>query len=237
MLVGTMRAHPARDAGQAAVPALARAMGESDRAAVLKAVGALWLAGRRVDWTALRGDEPRRRVPLPTYPFERQAFWLGRAPGTAVQPSAEDAARMQQQAAEATSARHPRPNLQVEFVAPRDERETAIASIWEELFGIAPIGVYDNFFELGGHSLLGTQVVSRVRAALEVELPVRVLFEGPTVAELAAAVERGDGVDGAGDVIGRADAGGDAADLLARLDELSEEEMEALLAQMQDEGN
>jgi hypothetical protein len=121
----------------------------------------------------------------------------------------------------------------VEYVEPREDSERAIVAIWEELFGISPIGVYDNFFELGGHSLLGTQVVSRVRSVLEVELPVRVLFEGPTVAEMAEAVARGEGA-GAGPVeaIQRADRGEDANDLLARIDDLSEEEMEALLAQL-----
>jgi len=82
---------------------------------------------------------------------------------------------------------HARPELGVDCVAPRNETEQTIAGIWQELLGIEPIGVHDNFFELGGQSLLATQVVARVRAALQTELPLRRFFEGPTVAELALA--------------------------------------------------
>jgi acyl transferase domain-containing protein len=85
------------------------------------------------------------------------------------------------------AARHARPELGVEGVAPRNETEQTIATIWQELLGIEAIGVHDNFFELGGQSLLATQVVARVRAALQTDLPLRRFFEGPTVAELALA--------------------------------------------------
>jgi acyl transferase domain-containing protein len=89
---------------------------------------------------------------------------------------------------EAPAAGHRRPSLANEYLAPRDSIERAIADLWEALLGISPVGVHDNFFDLGGHSLLGTQVMSRLREGLQVDLPVRCLFEGPTVAELAAAV-------------------------------------------------
>ena len=72
------------------------------------------------------------------------------------------------------------------YVAPSSEYEHALVSIWETILGVEKIGLHDNFFALGGHSLLATQLVSRVRAQLGVELPVRSLFEAPTVAELAA---------------------------------------------------
>jgi amino acid adenylation domain-containing protein len=78
-----------------------------------------------------------------------------------------------------------RSGLEVAFVAPRTPAEEALARIWSEVLGIAGVGVEDNFFELGGHSLLATQVVSRVRRALDVELPLRALFERPTIAALA----------------------------------------------------
>jgi acyl transferase domain-containing protein/acyl carrier protein len=84
---------------------------------------------------------------------------------------------------------HPRPDFQTAFVAPRDGDEQAVAGIWEELLGTAPIGIHDDFFtELGGHSLLATQLVSRIRVKFDVELPLRRFFEAPTVADLAAAV-------------------------------------------------
>src|SRR4051812_34131812 len=64
-----------------------------------------------------------------------------------------------------------------------------MAAIWSEVLGVRRVGIHDDFFELGGHSLLATQVMSRVREAFGVEVPLRRLFEGPTVAELARAVE------------------------------------------------
>ncbi len=72
---------------------------------------------------------------------------------------------------------------------PRDPGEEILAEIWEDVLGIDGIGVRDHFFQLGGHSLLATQVVSRIRRAFAVELPVRSVFENPTVAELAAEVD------------------------------------------------
>ena len=79
---------------------------------------------------------------------------------------------------------------------PRTPTEQAVAAIWRQLLNLDRVGVHDNFFELGGHSLIATQVVSRVRDALGVELPLRSLFEQPTIAGLAARID-GTGVDSA----------------------------------------
>ncbi len=75
------------------------------------------------------------------------------------------------------------------YVAPRAPTEEVLAEIWAETLRLERVGVTESFFELGGHSLLATRVISRVRRVFGVEVPLRALFEGPTVAELAGRVE------------------------------------------------
>ncbi|AOX00331.1 hypothetical protein BJP34_13485 [Moorena producens PAL-8-15-08-1] len=75
-----------------------------------------------------------------------------------------------------------------DFVAPSTPAETVIATILAKVLGQEQVGIHDNFFALGGHSLLATKVISRLREAFEVELPVRAIFESPTVAGLASLV-------------------------------------------------
>ncbi|MEG4393805.1 amino acid adenylation domain-containing protein [Microcoleus sp. BROC3] len=75
------------------------------------------------------------------------------------------------------------------YVAPHTSIEEVLVKIWVEVLGIKRVGIRDNFFELGGHSLLATQLVSRVRDAFAVELPLRRVFEAPTIAELSKIVE------------------------------------------------
>ncbi|HXO18854.1 MAG TPA: amino acid adenylation domain-containing protein, partial [Thermoanaerobaculia bacterium] len=75
------------------------------------------------------------------------------------------------------------------FVAPRTATEKRVAEIWAGLLGVERVSVNDDFFALGGHSLMGTRLVSRLRDAFEVEVPLRGLFEAPTVALLAFRIE------------------------------------------------
>jgi acyl carrier protein len=82
-----------------------------------------------------------------------------------------------------------RPTPEDAFVAPRTPVEAALAAIWAEILRLPQVGVHDNFFALGGHSLLATQVIARLQAAFQVDLPLRRLFEAPTVAELATYLE------------------------------------------------
>jgi acyl carrier protein len=117
-----------------------------------------------------------------------------------------------------------------EMAAPRTPTESLVASIWCELLGRERVGIHEDFFRIGGHSLLATQVLSRVGKEYRLELPVAVLFEAPTVAKLAARIEQAQREQPARAVPPIAPSGSTrAAELLARLDQFSEAELEALL--------
>ncbi len=82
-----------------------------------------------------------------------------------------------------------RRQLQGAFVAPRTPIEEMVAAAWLQLLSVDRVSVHDDFFALGGHSLLATQVIARVRQTLSVELPLRAMFEAPTIAEFALRIE------------------------------------------------
>ena len=82
-----------------------------------------------------------------------------------------------------------RPELEIPFAPPRTPLEESMVEIWQEVLGLDRVGIHDNFLELGGNSLLAGQVISRVIGIFRVELPLRSLFEAPTVADMAVAIK------------------------------------------------
>lgn len=85
-----------------------------------------------------------------------------------------------------------------EYVAPRNSLEKELSIYWAEVLGIEQIGVEDNFFEMGGHSLLATQLVFRICEALQLEIPLRALFEQPTIfgmVQIIEAIQKGKGAE------------------------------------------
>jgi acyl carrier protein len=107
------------------------------------------------------------------------------------------------------------------YVAPATPVEQMLGQIWCDVLGVARVGRDDDFFLLGGHSLLATQVISRVREMCGIELPVRDLFEAPTLQSLADRLAQHSAGPERGSIR--------EAQLLAKIDELSDEEVDQLL--------
>ena len=113
------------------------------------------------------------------------------------------------------------PELEKASLPPRTPVEETLASIWRDLLAVNRVGINDDFFALGGHSLLATQVVSRVHDTLGVKLPLRCFFETPTVADLAIEITREQAKQVEHETF---------AQMLAEIENLSEEETQAALA-------
>lgn len=129
-----------------------------------------------------------------------------------------------------TEARHDRPELPYEYVAPQNELQEEIAAVWRKLLGIQNIGINDNFFDLGGNSLMGTQLISELRAKFQVELPLRALFEDPTISGVAKIIEQETETK-------ETPALDQVGDLLEQLKSMSDEQAAELLRQKKNEGD
>ncbi|MFI7441620.1 amino acid adenylation domain-containing protein [Nonomuraea indica] len=162
-----------RQGGQAAIAPFAEP--DSGQAALLEGVGRLWVNGADVDWAAFA--PPGRRVPLPTYPFDRRRYW--------VEPRAR---RFEVTAATAEPPLATAPP----GAAPAEREADPVAAAWHDVLGIAPAGPQADFFELGGDSLVATQLASRLG------LPIEAIFDSPTLggqrALVAAAASTREGV-------------------------------------------
>jgi len=157
----------------------------SDVQHLLTTVGHLWLAGAPVDWAHLSAHEPYQRIPLPTYPFERQRYWIDPDPAESNTLAAHPPVSARE---ETTLA--PAPELYTPSVALDNEIEETLAIIWQEVLGVERIGVHDSFFDLGGDSLIGLRLITRVRETFMIDLPLKTLFENSTIALLGEAIDQ-----------------------------------------------
>ncbi|MFW9259421.1 acyltransferase domain-containing protein, partial [Nostoc sp. CALU 546] len=183
---------------------------QSDFAYLLQALGRLWLFGVEIDWSGFYIHQQPLRLPLPTYPFERQRYWID-AKSSSPSFSSEPIVLHEEPSSQLDSSySYFRPNISNSYVAPTNELEKQVTEIWQEVIGIAQVGIYDNFYELGGDSLIATQLVSRLRAKFPVELPLRdLLVQAMIPAKQAEMIEQL---------------------LLEKIEELSEEQVAVLLA-------
>jgi len=185
-------------ASGAAVPSMRhpQAADDDDERVLAAALARLWLAGVEIDWAAVHAGERRRRVPLPTYPLQRQRLWIEPAAAAAPAAISEDPSAL---------AAAPRATLETPLAistapgaigraplagapSPHAALEARIVELFERLLGVAGAGIHDSFFDLGGHSLLGIRLIALLAAETGVELPIRTLFDAPTPAELARLV-------------------------------------------------
>jgi natural product biosynthesis luciferase-like monooxygenase protein len=187
-LCSTARQHIDKDSRQLVLPSLRQQrQPASDAASMLETLGHLWLVSAYDNWEEFYANDSRRRLPLPSYPFERERFWVENKRGRYVPGPEESAPKMDQQPPERVTASYsfPRGSLKSTYAPPSNAVENMLADIWQDLFGIEQIGVHDDFLALGGHSLLAIQLITRVREAFQIELPLTDLFNAPTIAGLA----------------------------------------------------
>ncbi len=172
---------------------------------IMTTLGRIWIGGVRPDWTALHGPR-RRRVPLPTYPFERKRFWIAArqaassrlassvtntglvaesTPGIAVEHGEGNSSQESTSACPGGGVLYSRPDLATQYVAPQNDLQEVLATIWRDILGIEKIGIHDKLLDLGGDSLLAVQLLSRLCATFRMDLPANTLFEAPSIADLA----------------------------------------------------
>jgi acyl carrier protein len=171
----------------------------SDQECMLTALGSLWSAGVQVEWSRLHGDQERRRIPLPTYAFERKRFWIDppaassaragisemRRTGAsesfsvAAQPDEQDKSSALASSARATEGSK---------LASRGEIEKRLSMLWQEVLGVQQIGIHDNFFELGGQSLMGVTLVNEITQLFGRRFPLQTLLNAPTVHQFSEVI-------------------------------------------------
>jgi acyl transferase domain-containing protein/thioesterase domain-containing protein len=182
----------------------------SDRDVLCSAIGCLWVAGVPIDGEKLVAQEHHRRVPLPTYSFDRKRYRIARErveTRESLQGAAEPVASPVRTSeslihsaetpirespgsgVQVNGPRHPRPELANNYVPPQTSTETALARLWEYLLGVTGIGINDDFFELGGHSLLAVTLMSEIGKQFGTHLRLASLIQAPTINSFAKLLE------------------------------------------------
>ncbi len=193
--------------------------GRSDRdeqAEILTALGKLWLSGISITWSKFHAAEKRRRLPLPTYPFQHQRYWVeakrqstiahpsdlvnlpgipsdcqesnGERPGETHHPE-QGGVGSYPGLDDQNNRLYPRPRLSTPLVPARSETEKIIAEIWQKTLGIASVGILDNFFDLGGDSLTAIRIIAQLKERMGADLPVVNLYESLNIKSLAEQFE------------------------------------------------
>ncbi len=169
---------------------------------LLSKIGQLWLHGAAIDWNVFYNAEERHRIPLPTYPFDRHRFWFEGNPFRTVseifngqtlspgKPNVKFFNSLDEETDTLTLSK--RSELSTPYAPATTETEKILVNLWEEFFGIKPVGIDDDFFELGGDSLKAQVLMSGVQKALDVRIPLAKVFSSSTLRGLAAYIKEAD---------------------------------------------
>ncbi|MBN2403137.1 MAG: acyltransferase domain-containing protein [Spirochaetes bacterium] len=162
----------------------------SDEEFILTVLGRLWLLGINPDWHGFYKDEKRQRVPLPTYPFERERYW----PDYKIYKENVDKQKIMpvQMISDLMATNDEKntisKNKNEEILYP-SKIEDKVLAIWQELLQIKNIKPDSNFFELGGNSLIGANLIVMINRIFGIELTVDSIFYSPTVLQMAKLIE------------------------------------------------
>jgi len=152
----------------------------------LKKIGRLWLQGHRFDWETFYSHAIVSRVSLPTYPFERQFYWIEerlfkmmRQPEISADPSSEGAA--------AAPGLQSRPHMINPYIPPSNALEQDICDTWQKLFGFEKIGINDDFYELGGDSVKAITLTAEFEK-IGYEVSITDILSNPTIKKLGSSI-------------------------------------------------
>lgn len=188
------RRHPESGPDHSVVASLRKPETGSSVEMLLEALGRLWLGGVDIDWSAFSARERRRRIPLPTYPFQGQRHWIeatdavedaGHARIVPEPRVSGNGAPRASTSGTITIGEQRRDGAQ-----PQTPVEAVVQVVWQDVLGIDQVNLNDNFFDLGGHSLLLTEMAARINRMFRIDLPQYALLEAPTIATLADRIER-----------------------------------------------
>lgn len=184
--------HPDRVAEQVVLSSLPHSKDKvSESGFLLNTLGQLWLNGIKVDWSNFSAEEKRQRLPLPTYPFEHQPYWVEPVSKYQVeQPATRQKAMAGITLGKSTQAIDEIDEIASQSSPPRNALEQTLVEIWKKFLGLSQISIHDDFFELGGDSLMAVQLISKLSKALSTDLPAHSLLSAPTIAELAESIQQ-----------------------------------------------
>jgi amino acid adenylation domain-containing protein len=180
----------------------------TDEEFLMMSLAKFWIAGVKIDWNGFYTGEKRKRIIVPTYPFERRRYWIESVkPKSAVEQAA---ATSEGNSGEARGA----------YFAPRNEVENDICKVWKDVLGKERIGIYDDFLGIGGNDMSATKVTNRLRELFRVEVSIIEVIESKNIANLTEVIEQKRTALAGEDEL---------SDLLDEMDRLSEDEILKLL--------
>lgn len=160
----------------------------NDAAFFVRVLSRLWIAGADNVYDSYYSEEKRGRIPLPVYPFEKKRHWIEPENSFSYDYLSEKSADTADiESFEAGSSESS------EIISADSKRDNPtikrLSGLWNEMLGIPDIGLDDNFFNLGGHSLLAARIINRINDEYLIDLPHEILFQKPTIRNLAELIE------------------------------------------------